>query len=191
MLFFEKGVSATTLEQIADKAGVTRGAIYHHYLNKHQLLEQILSRAVGTLIGIFSDMLAQSSHASIAHLQKTNVDSMRMILDTPSLMHQLSIIMIKCEYTEENIYLIEKQNEYQKEIQHILIAYLEKISLAGTPLSKPALMIADALLCYNNGILTRILKDPASIAAADIGLYMDMFFPSVTAPRSGHKDDHP
>ena len=36
-VFYEKGVSNTTLEEIAKAAGVTRGAIYWHFANKTDL----------------------------------------------------------------------------------------------------------------------------------------------------------
>lgn len=41
LLFFEKGVSDTTLDQIAKAAGVTRGAFYHHFEDKTALLREI------------------------------------------------------------------------------------------------------------------------------------------------------
>ncbi len=41
LLFFQRGVSETTLEQIARKAGVTRGAFYWHFADKAALLRVI------------------------------------------------------------------------------------------------------------------------------------------------------
>ena len=36
-LFIEKGVATTTLNQIAERAGMTRGAVYWHFENVHTL----------------------------------------------------------------------------------------------------------------------------------------------------------
>ncbi len=41
LLFFQKGVSETTLEQIARKAGVTRGAFYWHFADKAAVIQVI------------------------------------------------------------------------------------------------------------------------------------------------------
>ena len=41
-LFSEKGYAATTLSEIAGAAGVTRGAIYHHFDNKTALYQTLL-----------------------------------------------------------------------------------------------------------------------------------------------------
>ncbi|QKE64242.1 TetR family transcriptional regulator [Aquipseudomonas campi] len=44
LLFLEKGVAHSTLEQIATAAGVTRGAVYWHFENKAHLFHEMLSQ---------------------------------------------------------------------------------------------------------------------------------------------------
>lgn len=44
LLFFKKGVSHTSLEQIARQAGVTRGAVYWHFQNKAHLFNEMLNQ---------------------------------------------------------------------------------------------------------------------------------------------------
>ncbi|HEV8064003.1 MAG TPA: helix-turn-helix domain-containing protein, partial [Acidimicrobiales bacterium] len=41
-LFAEKGYTATGREQVADRAGVTRGALYHHFANKQALFTAVV-----------------------------------------------------------------------------------------------------------------------------------------------------
>src|SRR5690606_37393680 len=45
LCFFKKGVSHTSLAEIAKTAGVTRGAIYWHFENKGEVLDALLLRA--------------------------------------------------------------------------------------------------------------------------------------------------
>src|ERR1700688_3142706 len=45
-VFVEKGVSNTSLAQLAEAAGVTRGAIYWHFKNKADLFDAMMSRVV-------------------------------------------------------------------------------------------------------------------------------------------------
>lgn len=40
-LFAEKGITMSTLANIAKKAGVTRGAVYHHFTNKDALIHAL------------------------------------------------------------------------------------------------------------------------------------------------------
>lgn len=43
--FREKGIMRTTLQVIAERAGCTRGAIYWHFTEKHDLLREVIKRA--------------------------------------------------------------------------------------------------------------------------------------------------
>ncbi|GKW14441.1 acrEF/envCD operon transcriptional regulator [Pectobacterium carotovorum subsp. carotovorum] len=43
--FREKGIVCTTLQMIAERAGCTRGAIYWHFTEKHDLLREVIERA--------------------------------------------------------------------------------------------------------------------------------------------------
>ncbi|MEV6595678.1 TetR family transcriptional regulator [Actinoplanes sp. NPDC051346] len=44
-LFAERGYAAVGLEEVAAAAGVTRGAVYHHYRNKQHLFEAVAAAA--------------------------------------------------------------------------------------------------------------------------------------------------
>ena len=45
VLFEQQGVSGTTLQHIATAAGVTRGAIYWHFIDKSALFTALMERA--------------------------------------------------------------------------------------------------------------------------------------------------
>jgi len=49
-LFTEKGFAATGREEIAERAGVTRGALYHHFASKQEAFEAVAS-ALDTEMG--------------------------------------------------------------------------------------------------------------------------------------------
>jgi AcrR family transcriptional regulator len=52
--FFEHGFAATSLDQVAQRARVTKGAIYHHFASKRDLFMAVLERqeeiSAGTVI---------------------------------------------------------------------------------------------------------------------------------------------
>mgnify|MGYP006304709599 CR=1 FL=1 len=48
-LFAKKGYAAATLSEIAEKAAVTRGAIYHHFENKQTLFIELLKNGSNPL----------------------------------------------------------------------------------------------------------------------------------------------
>lgn len=43
-LFAERGVNGTSVEQIAERAGFTRGAFYGNFADKHELVRELLQR---------------------------------------------------------------------------------------------------------------------------------------------------
>ena len=57
-VFSERGVSHTSLEDIAQAAGVTRGAIYWHFKNKSQLFAAMVNRVSLPI----EDMVRRSPH---------------------------------------------------------------------------------------------------------------------------------
>ncbi len=48
-LFAEQGVSATSLQQIAEAAGVTKAAVYHHFPTKDDVVAAVLAPALAAL----------------------------------------------------------------------------------------------------------------------------------------------
>lgn len=48
-LFAEKGVSATSLQMIADAMGVTKAAVYHHYRSKNEIVLAVVRPALDQL----------------------------------------------------------------------------------------------------------------------------------------------
>lgn len=55
-VFLEKGIVAATLQDVAEAAGMTRGAVYWHFKNKADLLKGFL---VATIDPIFELMIAE------------------------------------------------------------------------------------------------------------------------------------
>ncbi|MFE7579481.1 TetR/AcrR family transcriptional regulator [Streptomyces sp. NPDC057521] len=48
-LIAEKGFSATTVDEIADRAGVAKGTVYYNFKSKTELFEELLRHGVGLL----------------------------------------------------------------------------------------------------------------------------------------------
>ncbi|HEX6255409.1 MAG TPA: TetR/AcrR family transcriptional regulator [Euzebyales bacterium] len=50
-VFAECGYNATTLGQVAGRAGLTRGALYHHFADKAEIYDTVLRREVDQVTG--------------------------------------------------------------------------------------------------------------------------------------------
>src|SRR5271156_233978 len=51
-LFAENGFAATGREEIAERAGVTRGALYHHFASKTDVAAAVVERLEGELVDL-------------------------------------------------------------------------------------------------------------------------------------------
>lgn len=104
-MFLLKGVSRTSLEQIASHAGVTRGAVYWHFQNKadlfHAMREEVylplIDRMDDTLLGAQEDNSADPLGRIRKHLENTI-----QILDQDQTTRETyEVMMAKCEYVDE------------------------------------------------------------------------------------------
>lgn len=96
-LFAEQGYAGVGTEQIVRAAGVTRGALYHHFEDKRDLFEAVYARveaelaekiAAGALAGGAADPLAAMRAGAEMFLQaSTEPEAQRIVLlDGPSVL---------------------------------------------------------------------------------------------------------
>jgi len=63
-VFAKKGFDGSSLEEIAETAGFTRGAIYSNFGSKEDLMLAVVERYNETLVGSFSDTLERAADIS-------------------------------------------------------------------------------------------------------------------------------
>jgi AcrR family transcriptional regulator len=73
--FAEDGFTSTSITQIAASARVTKGAVYHHFSDKHALFEAVLNQyneaAQQQVLGAIADYPSNSWDAALAGLKAT------------------------------------------------------------------------------------------------------------------------
>lgn len=62
-VFNERGYDGTSMEHLAQAAGITKSSIYHHVRGKEDMLRQALDRATGALFGVLDEPEATSGRA--------------------------------------------------------------------------------------------------------------------------------
>ena len=109
-VFFIKGVSRTSLEQIATHAGVTRGAVYWHFKNKtdlfHAMREQVflplIDRMDDALLGNFNDANTNiSSSDPLTRIEHFLLGTIQILTDHTETRQTYEIMMSKCEYVDD------------------------------------------------------------------------------------------
>ncbi|MBZ0216880.1 MAG: TetR/AcrR family transcriptional regulator [Fimbriimonadaceae bacterium] len=80
-IFIEKGYTATGTPEVVERAGVTRGALYHHFDDKRALFQAVVEAEASQ---IAKEIEANSSHATtaveaLAHGAKAYFQAMRKL----------------------------------------------------------------------------------------------------------------
>ncbi|RZM92448.1 acrEF/envCD operon transcriptional regulator [Escherichia sp. E4208] len=99
--FAQYGVSKTTLNDIADAANVTRGAIYWHFENKAQLLNEMWLQQP-SLRELIQERLTEGlEHDPFLQLREKLIVGLQYIAEIPRQQALLQILYHKCEFSDE------------------------------------------------------------------------------------------
>ena len=100
-VFYERGVSQTTLADIAAAAGVTRGAIYWHFANKRDVYEALIQRLVDPIEARLTETLARDEGNPIDGLRAMALFVIDRVANDPRHSRMMAISWHKCEYVGE------------------------------------------------------------------------------------------
>jgi AcrR family transcriptional regulator len=100
-VFFKHGVARTTLEQIAQAAKVTRGAVYWHFHDKIELLDAMMSRVFLPQEEILDRLTANSSEHPLQDLKEACMGALRSMGKDKRRKRVVSTMMLRCEYVDE------------------------------------------------------------------------------------------
>ncbi|MCC2028244.1 TetR family transcriptional regulator [Microbacterium sp. YMB-B2] len=67
-VFIEQGYDATSVASLAERLGLSKSALYHHFSSKEELLEVALDEALGGLEGVLADAGGRSARERLEHV---------------------------------------------------------------------------------------------------------------------------
>ena len=110
-MFYARGVSRTSLEQVAGAAGVTRGAVYWHFSDKMAICEAMMCRIFLPHEDMLEKLAAQDSATPLKDLKDSCIHSLKMMARDKRRRDVVSILTLRCEYVEGMIGVMERRNE--------------------------------------------------------------------------------
>ena len=169
-LFDTRGVSRTSLNDIAVGAGTTRGAIYWHFKDKADLFNAMMERATAHL----DDMAQQTPHAEGAPDMQGYVDGMvqvlRRIADDDALSRVLRIATYRIEYVEELGAVQARHLQVHRQwLAHNRLALERAFAASPHPAQVPPDMAALGLQVLIEGLLHSWLLDPGAFDLVQAG----------------------
>lgn len=160
--FLERGVAYTSLEEVANRAGVTRGAIYWHFHNKLDLLGALLDRVRLPLAELLEQLAEGGSRDPLGVLRNLSVYALRNLARNQRQQRVYTIVFHRCALVDGVNPVAQKQGEIVTDALLLLEsrfqAAADKQSLH--PAISPA-TAAYALHVFLLGTYNDWLRDPA------------------------------
>ena len=120
-VFHERGVVRSTLEKIAQAAGVTRGAIYWHFKDKAELFFAMREDVFAPVLERTDALLYSPDFANpLDAIEASVTEFFRVIDDCPVVREVFEIMISRCEYVDEFAAV-------QQEVGRPALDFLEKI----------------------------------------------------------------
>lgn len=175
ILFLQKGVAHTSLEQIAKHAGVTRGAVYWHFKNKADLFHVMLSQVRLPTEQMTERIKLCDPENPVAGLRNLCSDAMAALAHEPRKRRIFTILLRRCEFTDE---LREAERQHEAFINEFIdlctALFAEPATAARLRPGISPRMAAISLHSMLLGLLSDWLRDPQLLDAENIRPYLDV-----------------
>ncbi len=162
-VFHARGLSQTSLADVAVAADVTRGAIYWHFKNKNDLFEAICERVrlpMETLMATPKDAFVGDP---LGHLRNSWIYLLQEASTNPRKRITLDIIFLKCELVDRNDPIWVRQHQcYLAGLANMERILLEAIELKQLPEDLDTRLAAVTLHSHVIGLLNNWLFSPSS-----------------------------
>ncbi len=107
-VFFKKGVSNATMEDVAHAAGVTRGAIYWHFANKTDLFMELYKSVPLPQEDMVARELESEDAEVLTVIERVAAEWLETLANDEQRQRILSILL-RCDYTGELSAVLEQQ----------------------------------------------------------------------------------
>ena len=100
-VFHQFGVSRSSLEKIAEQAGVTRGAVYWHFANKSELFFAVREESQRMLESAVAYLTDPGIVDPLSAIEKSLLEFFSIVETTPLVRQTFEIMALRCEYVDE------------------------------------------------------------------------------------------
>ena len=190
LLFQAQGVSHTSLQQIAEKAGATRGAVYWHFKDKADIFNAMMERVTLPLENAAHEA-GLSDDDPLGQIEHVMIEALRLMTTDPQARRVFEVATHKVEYTSEMASVQERHLSVRNEC----VADFEKaMRLAARrsrmKLAVPAATASMGLHALISGLIQDWLLDPGAFDLVKTGrVTFRAYLVGLGFPRPAISDD--
>lgn len=177
-VFHEKGVSRTSLNDIAEAAGLTRGAIYWHFKNKADLFNAMMERVTLPLESLVDAPERGAEEDPLGHVRACAIGVLEQTARDAQMQRVFEIVAHKCEYVDDMIALRDRHLECRSEcLDQVEAGFRQAAAKGQLPPDVNPRRAAIGMHALIDGLIDNWLLDPGyfdlgSEAARMIDIYL-------------------
>lgn len=185
VVFHERGVSRSTLNDIAQAAGLTRGAIYWHFKDKADLFNAMMQRVILPL----EEAALRSDDAAIddplAYMRSNFTHALRLTVNDPQVRRVFEIATHKVEYVEETQAVRDRHLATRDEcLLHAQRGITLAMKRGLLPRRIPARTAALGLHALIDGLIQNWMLDPEAFDLVKVGQQvLDTYLAGLAVPK--------
>lgn len=182
-VFSEKGVSRTSLGDIADAAGVTRGAIYWHFRNKADLYQAMVDRVVLPMEEMVRAAADESAQDPLARVREACIYVLKKTAEDQQVRRIFEVVFFKCEFDDEMRQVAGQQMECRMQCMGMFEkAFRNAIRRGQLPKGLDVRRAIIGLMAFVDGLLFSWLFKPDLFSLAnEAEIFVDQFLAGLRA----------
>lgn len=127
----ELGVARTSLEAIATRAGVTRGAVYWHFKNKAEVVDEVINRVSVPFLHGLERVSRADGITPLRDLRALLHSSFTDLAETPRIRSVIELIELRCEVPAEGDAISDLRKAGMRETHARLLAAFARAAALG------------------------------------------------------------
>jgi TetR/AcrR family acrAB operon transcriptional repressor len=162
-VFRERGVGHTTLAEVADAAGVTRGAIYHHFRSKADLFQEMVRRVEMPMDAALEELGAAGDEDPLGTARTLAIRALTQLSASEQTRRVFEIVFLRCEYTED-LADVQAQHLREREVcsDRCEMAFRRAVEKGQLPADTDVRLAAQGLYAFVGGVMRDWVQSPQS-----------------------------
>lgn len=169
-LFARQGVAHTCMQDIAQAASLTRGAVYWHFKDKGDLFNAMMDRAVLPMEEAVGDLTARPWDDPLAQVRHALLGALQLITDDERTRRVLGIATRKIEFVDDMSSVRERHLAVHLRCRQHIEGAIELARSRGLIKPEPvARAVAVSLTATIHGLIDLWMLEPALFPLVDSG----------------------
>ena len=177
-VFARRGVSRASLNEIAQVAGLTRGAIYWHFKDKAELFDAMMERVLLPMEEHLKIGAPVPAGDALEQLRRACIDGLRKIVDDEQVRRVFEIAVHKVEYVDELEAVRDRRRDACRgHLDHIERTLAQLIKQGELSRRMPVRAAALGLHSLLEGLFQNWMLDPTAFDLVKVGTQViDTYF---------------